>query len=558
MVDAEDLRNSIGGCIPDTGSVLTHGSTVVLAGNMGAAMRQRKKQTESKQQEHRTFDYDGGIKSDEVNFATYNSRSAITENSCGSSLSDDRNGMAFLDNTLETERILSSRTDYFERDIDNVQGISKSDKSRAVELLTAVEDDFSPQSFSASFSRSCLDDIAVPLTILISEADDIVDQSKHSLKPDEQELSKLTGGIDTFHYESKPDTPPRLIRRDGRTSRPVNKPDEENHITVTVESSLVRKKRSAAAIKRKENHTASINGNISNKWTGKMPSASFKIGVVSHSFTDFRTQPTVRRAQQRGRGAVFGDLSLPNEKVDASAVERFGRGIGAGSGRVASEADADGVRAMDRYSAHSIGGERDGINATSSVSKRVLEQHSYKTPNAETPDFTTDSLNDDSYLEDIDSDNSDSESWDALAANVGLSHSTRHRLMSASGRRRPQSSPALGSVPWTGREHAPTAQHRSRDLATSFTPSNPINSWTGDIDADGMSVSQAPISSSKDNLSGNNRGAGKEVISLASKVRIKEVISLGQQASQSLTTLIPLPNCDYTISIQVLLHRILR
>ena len=135
MDDVEDLRNSIGGCIPDTGSVLTHGSTVVLAGNMGAAMRQRKKQTESKQQEHRTFDYDGGIKSDEVNFTTYNRKGAITENSCGSSVSDDRNGMAFLDNTLETERILSSRADYFDRDIDNVQGILNSNKSRAAEIV---------------------------------------------------------------------------------------------------------------------------------------------------------------------------------------------------------------------------------------------------------------------------------------------------------------------------------------------------------------------------------------------------------------------------------------
>ena len=43
MEDVKDLGNSNGGCIPDTGSVLTHGSTVVLAGNMGAAMRQRKK-----------------------------------------------------------------------------------------------------------------------------------------------------------------------------------------------------------------------------------------------------------------------------------------------------------------------------------------------------------------------------------------------------------------------------------------------------------------------------------------------------------------------------------
>jgi hypothetical protein len=516
MDDVEDL--SIGGCIPDTGSVLTHGSTVVLAGNMGAAMRQRKKQTESKQQEHRTFDYDGGIKSDEINFTTYNSESAITENSCGSSISDDRNGMAFLDNTLETERILSSRADYFERDIDNVQGLSKSNKLRAAELPTAVEDDFSPQSFSASFSRSCLDDIAVPLTILISEAGDIVDQSKHSPKPDEVLLSKLTGGIDTFHFDSKPDTPPRLIRRDGRTSRPVNKADEKNHVTLTDESSVARKKRSAAAVKRKENHTTSINGNILNKLTGKMPSASFKIGVVSHSFTDFRTQPTVRRAQQRGRGAVFGNLSLPNEKVDASAVERFGRGIGAGSGRVASQANVDAVRDLDRHSAHGIGDERDGISASSSVAERNFVQCSYKMPNAETPDVTTDSLHDDSYLEDVDSDNSDSESWDALAANIGVSHSTRHRLMSASGRRRPQSSPALGSVPWRGREHAPKAQHRSRDLATSFTPSNPINRWTGDIDADGVSVSRPLISSSRDKLSGINRGAGKEIITLASKV----------------------------------------
>ena len=519
MDDVEDLRNSIGGCIPDTGSVLTHGSTVVLAGNMGAAMRQRKKQTESKQQEHRTFDYDGGIKSDEVNFTTYNRKGAITENSCGSSVSDDRNGMAFLDNTLETERILSSRADYFDRDIDNVQGILNSNKSRAAELPTAVEDDFSQQSFSASFSRSCLDDIAVPLTILISEADDIVDQSKHPLIPDKPELSKLTVGIDAFHFEAKPDSPPRLIRRDGRTSRPVNKADEENHIALTDESSAVRKKRSAAAVKRKDNHTASFNGNLPNKWTGKMPSASFKIGVVSHSFTDFRTQPTVRRAQQRGRGAVFGNLSLPNEKVDASAVERFGRGIGVGSGRVASEADADAVRVMDRCSPRSIGVEKDGISASSSVAERVLVQHSYKMPNAETPVVTTDSLNDDSYLEDIDSDNSDSESWDALAANIGVSHSTRHRLMSASGRRRPQSSPVLGSVPWRGREHAPTAQHRSRKLATSFTPSNPTNRWTGDIDADGVSVSQPPVSSSKEKLGGNNRGAGKEMITLASKVR---------------------------------------
>lgn len=35
-----------GGGIPDTGSLLTHGSSVVLAGNMAAAMRQRKRQSQ--------------------------------------------------------------------------------------------------------------------------------------------------------------------------------------------------------------------------------------------------------------------------------------------------------------------------------------------------------------------------------------------------------------------------------------------------------------------------------------------------------------------------------
>ena len=551
MDDVEDLRNLIGGCIPDTGSVLTHGSTVVLAGNMGAAMRQRKKQTESKQQEHRTFDFDGGVKSDEADCTLCNSKNAITENSCGSSVSDDRNGMDFLDNTLETERILSSRADYSYRDIDNFRGILKANKSRAAELPTAVEDDFSPHSFSASFSRSCLDDIAVPLTVLTSEADDTLDRSKHLLQSDEEELSKLSGGIDTFHFESKPDTPPRLIRRDGRTSRPVNKADEINPISVTDESSLVRKKRSAAVVKRKENHTASVNWNISNKWTGKMPSASFKIGVVSHSLTDFRTQATAKRAQQRGRGAVFGDLSWPNEKVDASATERFGRGLGVGSGRVASEADADAVRDLERHSACSSGNEKNGINVPPCVIKRDLVQRTYKMPFVETPDITTDSLNDDSYLEDVDCDNSDSESWDALAANMGVSHCTRHHLKTASGRRRPQSSPALGSVPCRG--HATTAQHRSRELATSVAQSNPINRWAGDIDADGVSVSGAPVSSSEEKLNGNNRGAGKEVITLASRVRFNSWMPL---ASLLFTALVPLPNFDDKISIRDLLNMI--
>jgi hypothetical protein len=35
------VRRNSGGGLPDTGSLLTHGSAVVLAGNMAAAMRQR-------------------------------------------------------------------------------------------------------------------------------------------------------------------------------------------------------------------------------------------------------------------------------------------------------------------------------------------------------------------------------------------------------------------------------------------------------------------------------------------------------------------------------------
>ena len=272
-------------------------------------------------------------------------------------------------------------------------------------------------------------------------------------------------------------------------------------------------------MKRKDCQSALLNGNTSHKWTGKMPSASFKIGVVSHTEIDFRTQATVRRIPRRGRGAVFGDLSLMTEQVNSSASVQLGGGIGVSSERVLTEADADDVSDMDKDLAQKFGGTINGIHALRRTVQRDLIQSCSRTPDVETLDSTTGSLNDDSYLQDIDSDNSDSELWDALAAHEAVLHSTRYRLMSASGRRRPQSSPALGSVSWrhhTDGGHAPTTQHRSRESIKSFIPSNLLNRWTANTDS--MSRSQPTVNSSNEKPSGKDRGAGHELTTLASRV----------------------------------------
>ena len=101
--------------ISDTGSLLTHGSTVVLAGNMAAAMRQRKRQ--SVQSQTRTIDKDNRNDNDDENVEGMGS--TATGSDCNSrcstarsrSRSRDRDWggaeestLAVLDFALETER----------------------------------------------------------------------------------------------------------------------------------------------------------------------------------------------------------------------------------------------------------------------------------------------------------------------------------------------------------------------------------------------------------------------------------------------------------------------
>ena len=455
--DVEDFRHSNGGgCIPDTGSILTHGSTVVLAGNMGAAMRQRKKQTESQQQDHRTFDFDGGIKSDVSKFTKYNGQSILVENSNSSSFSEDRN----------------------------------------------------------------FDDIAV------SGVDDTDNQStggintsfKHHLEIGEEEFKE-----DFSPVQPKPDiSTRRLIRRDGRTSRPEDGALGTNHFKLSEKNSVARKNISAAVSKRKDDHPTPTYGNTSNKWTGKMPSASFKIEVLSNPLTDFRTQATIKRTPQRGRGAVFGNLSLPCELVNKSSIAKFGIGKG-----VYSEDDIDPISDMNRDFAQRFGDKMNGIHAPRSAVHRDSVQSNCKTQNVEDSDNVIESLTGDSYLEDIDSDNSDCESWDALPAHEAVSHSTRHLLMSASSRKRPQSSPALGPVSWRPQSdggHAPTIQHMSRESKTLFAASNLLNRWT--VSTDVSSELQASATSNNEKLHGKGKGTGQELTTLASRVTSCFSISL--------------------------------
>ena len=449
--DVEDLSNSDGGCIPDTGSILTHGSTVVLAGNMGAAMRQRKKQTESQQQDHRTFDFDGGIKADLLKFQKVDRKSILVEKTYSSSFTEDRN----------------------------------------------------------------LDDIAVPLTVLISGGDDTDNQStaginksfKHHFEIGEGE----SNGKEFSQVQPKPDTPPRrLIRRDGRTSRPEDGALSTNHLKFTEKNGVARKNSSAAVSKRKDDHPTPTNGNTSNKWTGKMPSASFKIEVFSNPLTDFRTQATMKRTPQRGRGAVFGDLSLPSELVNKSSLAMFQIGNGAFP-----QDDMDPISDISRDFAQRFGDKMNGIHAFHSAAHRDFVQSNYKTNDVENPDSAIESLTGDSYLEDIDSDNSDCESWDALPAHEAVSHSTRHLLMSASSRKRPQSSPALGSVSWRLQSdggHSPTIQHMSRESKTLFASSK----WT--VSTNVSSGLQVPATTNSDKLHGKGKGAGQELTTLASRV----------------------------------------
>ena len=445
--DVEDLRNSNGGCIPDTGSILTHGSTVVLAGNMGAAMRQRKKQTESQHQDHLTFDFDGGIKADVSKFHKNNRKSILVKKSYSSSFTEDQN----------------------------------------------------------------LDDIAVPLTVLMSGDDDTDNQStagintsfKQHFEVGEEEFN---GEISFSRVQRKPDTPPRrLIRRDGRTSRPEDGALGTNHFKLTEKNSVARKISNAAVSKRKDDHPTPTNENTSNKWTGKMPSASFKIDVLSNPLSFFRTQATIKRTPQRGRGAVFGDLSFPSEPVNKSSVAKFQIGNG-----VFSEDDRESNNDMSRDFAQKFGDKMNGIHAFHSAAHRDFVQSNYKTPNVENPDSAIESLTGDSYLEDIDSDNNDCESWDALPAHEAVSHSTRHFLMSSSSRKRPQSSPALGSVSWRPQSdggHSPTIQHMSRESKTLFTSIN----WT--VSTKVSSGLEVPDTSNR-----KEKGAGQELTTLASRV----------------------------------------
>ena len=442
----EDFRNGNGGgCIPDTGSILTHGSTVVLAGNMGAAMRQRKKQTESQQQDHRTFDFDGGIKSDVSKFTKYNGQSILVGNSNSSSFSEDRN----------------------------------------------------------------LDDIAV------SRGDDTDNQSTAGINTSFKHHLEIGEGESNGEVQPKPDTSTRrLVRRDGRTSRPEDGALGTNHFKLSEKNSVARKNSSAAVSKRKDDHPTPTNGNTSNKWTGKMPSASFKIEILSNPLTDFRTQATIKRTPQRGRGAVFGDLSLPCELVDKSSIAKFGRGKGA-----LSEDDMDPISDMNRDFAQRFGEKKNGIHAPRKAVHRDSVQCNYKTQNVENPDNAIESLTGDSYFEDIDSDNSDCESWDALPAHKAVSHSTRHLLMSASSRKRPQSSPALGSVSWRPQSdggHAPTIQHMSRESTTIFATSHLLNRWT--VSTDVSSGLQVPATSNNEKLHGKEKGVGQELTTLASRV----------------------------------------
>ena len=107
QVTSSEEVDEVGGGISDTGSLLTHGSTVVLVGSMASAMRQRKRQSLHLQANDNN-DY-GGI----VNEKDEEARSMISGSDCHSRCStgrsrekdrEEESALAVLDFALEVER----------------------------------------------------------------------------------------------------------------------------------------------------------------------------------------------------------------------------------------------------------------------------------------------------------------------------------------------------------------------------------------------------------------------------------------------------------------------